>query len=150
MHLARTVAAVLLMLVPEVLMACDTHDCDASSIDGGRGMVLNPGGDPVIWQSAPAEGPWLDFPGEATVTFTYPEGFGSPWQWWVFVSTEPYQGPGGGTSTEATGQLGAVTSVTNGGITVTNASCAEYYVRVVAEMLPTGASPSRDAGLDAR
>jgi hypothetical protein len=128
------------------LTGCQTHACDSSSVTGPPGTVTQSKEGWLVWQSAPADGPWLDFPGNATVHFTYPAGFSNPFTWDAFVSTDPYQEAGAGTFTQGGGQPAEFTSLAPGSIDVTNSSCAEYYLRVVAYEFP----PESDAGADAR
>jgi hypothetical protein len=62
---------------------CETHQCDTSTIAyGGADAGQPPGsslqttaGGLMIWSSSPNEGPWLDFPGNRTFVFTYPQPF---------------------------------------------------------------------------
>ena len=137
----RLALATLAALGAWAAAACTTHQCDASRADAGGGIVTSSGAT-LTWQSAPAGGPWLDFPGNATVTFHYPAGFRCATDWQAYVSTAQLQGDGGGTFVEASGQLAELSMEAPDGITVTNATCAEYFLYVVAHAPSGGCTPA--------
>lgn len=151
---------------------CQTHACDATTTvvdggtDGGSGelqMASSSGG--VVWESASQTGTWLDYPPSGTIAFTFPGEFqkillpdaGNPATSTLhanyiiqpYVSTAQNQNGSGATSTLASGQLAQITDVSNTGFSITNNSCAEYFLRVV--VVPeTAYVPLDAAARDAR
>jgi hypothetical protein len=134
---------------------CQTHACDASttvvdggtSVNGGNGELAMEGeGGPVVWESAPLMGKWLDYPPSGTITFNFPKTFvnviapdaGSTeqcpygnYQVLPYVSTAQDQDASGATSTPASGQLAQITDACATGFSITNNTCSEYFLRVV-------------------
>jgi hypothetical protein len=136
------------------LTGCQTHACDSSTVtvddtDGGP-VPLHYVQGGIVWESAPSDGPWLDFPGNATITFHFPRGFRNPTYCLPYVSTDPYQEAGAGTYSVASGELAQFTSQAPDYFAVTNNSCAEYYLRIVCtESLDAGPPPpASDASRD--
>ena len=138
----RSALVLFLLLAGGGLTGCQTHDCDSSSVvvddsDGGGPEPYNPGSG--TWASAPGEGPWLDYPGGRTVTFKFPQAFRpANYTLQAWVSTDRSQGPGAGTSTLASGQLEEVTGVSPEGFSISNQSCAHYFLLVVVTTYPEG------------
>jgi hypothetical protein len=112
------------------LTGCPANPCMGASVvvddtDGGQ-IVGN--SDLAWWQSGPLDGPWIQYNGGETVTFKYPSNFranGLPFCW---VSTAAYQEAGAGTFTPATGQLCEETSFAEASVSITNQTCANYYL----------------------
>lgn len=128
---AAVVAGVL--LAPAA--ACTTHACDPSYAtfpapgDGTSGSILTVfAGGQAVWQSSPLEGPWLDYPGNRTITVTYPQGFTNATGFNVVVATAPYQDGGGSTATTAAGQLDQLFNLNDAGFQLQNGSCGDYNV----------------------
>ena len=139
----------LIFLLTLSLSGCQTHLCDATSStvddsDGGP-VPLHRSPGMVVWESAPFEGPWLDFPGEATITFELPAGLGWPDEIDPVVSTGPYQDSG--TWTLGADQVVEGTNPDSHTIALTNATCAEYYLRVEVKWYVDAGVPT-DAGRD--
>jgi hypothetical protein len=134
---------------------------------------LPPGSGPfdgVFWESGPVDGQWLDYPGERSI-FLFPNlvpsatgappalqgNFPGPYAN-VFVQVSPNQDANATTSnwTFASGNLAEVTVVPPGPgaspeqwfIAVTNASCADYFVRVVVQGYEPDAGTLEDGGSD--
>lgn len=127
---------------------CMTHNCDPSTttLDADAG-VLTPTNDGfAFWSSSPLEGPWLPFNGNETIQVTLPTGYvvAEPPSYWVGTSANP--GPGGGTWTTASGQLGEGSNlvVTDGGFDLNSGDCTNYYVYVT---VPLVKQASGDAGI---
>jgi len=127
---------------------CQTHDCDSSASDGGTGALRVIGGQ-LAWENVSELGNWQDFPGEATITYTFPASF-RPANYDIFpyVSTGPQQGANGGTSTSGGGQPVEYTNVSPTGFSITNATCAEYYLHVVVMVVQDAGAIAPDASRD--
>jgi hypothetical protein len=148
--------------------ACNTHQCDPSCqwLGGtpapgqGIGCGVDPSpvgnvyenGNDLIWESGPVDGTWRDFRGQEAYTFLWPAPFAGhlPYSYesWVSTSPTPQDPQNGGPQINASGQLAQYTSVSPWGLVVENASCAEYYLRVVAYAHTNGPlGASVDAGV---
>jgi hypothetical protein len=147
---------------------CTTHQCDTDCVWVGATAPANcsqgyapdanlfhVGSDEVVWESSPVQGTWIDFPGGRTYTFIWPteilDDLGAGWEVQypvVSVSTQADNGStAGAVSSMAAGQLAEITSLSNYGFGVGNASCAEYYIRVEVHVVRDGAgAASPDAG----
>ena len=143
-------AGALLAVAP----GCTSHDCDASTTvmdagaAGARGRFLQMGASPV-WETSSWTGPWIDFPGNATLQINLPPGLGPPDSWLAWVSTGQYQSSDASfTATSSSGQLDEVVQSPPGSIAFNNNSCAEYYVRVVLFWYGRDAGASSDALAD--
>ena len=127
-------------------------------LPSGAGVV-----DATHWQSGPIDGAWLDYPGARQIVlfpnvvpgpgYTLPGNFPGPYtNIFVYVSpNEDANGPGSNW-TLASGNIAEVTTALLGTqwiVSVTNASCAQYYVRVVVERAEPDASAPDDAGAEA-
>ncbi len=132
---------------------CTTHQCDTSCYAFGSSAPADAGcpgitppnsgelvvnADEVVWESAPAGGNWLDFPGSRSYVFVFPDTLRRDLQngWTmgypiVSVSTQADNSTdGGATSSMAAGELAEISHISDSFVVVTNSSCAEYYVRV--------------------
>jgi hypothetical protein len=106
------------------------------------------GADHIVWATSGMTDPWLDFPGQRTWTlYLTPPGMspslsdllfvpdgGTP-EWrieapTIWISTLPQQSDPGDTMTPASGQLAELPFVDGVSVTVTNATCAHYYLYV--------------------
>lgn len=149
---------VLLMLfaTSSATTACQARSCEYSGSDFGR----NPGEGRLIdantWESTPAEGSWLPFPGERYWYFYPPFPKRKIARVNVFIS--PSADPNAGSQyTLASGNVAVIRQFAdpgnreNPGISVGNDTCAEFFVRVVVDAYPAAADAdaSADAGADA-
>lgn len=137
-----------LSILTAAVSGCSTHQCDASSADAGAGQVAEFDGT-WTWQSSSIDSGWIPFNGEETITFTLPNDFpplGTPGLLLVpYVSTAPDQDAG--LFVLAGGQDAEMQILGPRTFTVLNATCAPYYLRVVATV--TVPSAPVDAGADA-
>jgi hypothetical protein len=132
----------------------------------GSGMV-----DATDWESGPFDGQWIDYPGERTI-FLFPNlvpsatgappalqgNFPGPY-FNVTAYVSPNQDANAVTSnwTPASGNLAEITIVPPGPgesptqwfIAITNASCAQYYLRVTVTRAEPDAGAPEDGGSDA-
>lgn len=128
--------------------ACTTHQCDFSFLDHADGHMVGPD----TWESGPFDGEWLAYPGQRKVALTIPEAAGR-----TILSVEPYVSVGsrpflrGDDYTVASGDLAKITW--DGRINLQNATCADFYLRVVVRYAPQpnaltvdGGDASTDAG----
>jgi hypothetical protein len=131
--------------------ACTPHNCDPSSSSfdlGSQGIRTDLEGGRVELASSSYEGTWLDYPGNRTITVTYPAGFTPDPALPPIVSLSTGQAQdAGATSTSTAGQLDQITYPTATGFELQNGSCADYYVWF--SVTGTLASGSADAGADA-
>jgi hypothetical protein len=133
--------------------ACSTHDCDSSTIAlgsadaGGTGYWLpfdcdtTTGTCWLTWYSSPTmNSGWTDFPGNATVTFTFPPlpplppGIVPDFAFLRFSASVAAGTPtsdDGFNVTSAAGQLDELTSWSSTSISVMNASCSEYWLQLI-------------------
>jgi hypothetical protein len=113
--------------------ACYTHQCDATNLppyEGGE--MVNADTYETNPLASPAE-PWVNFPGGATLTVTYPATVqkavaGRPitgLQAYVGISDQP--NGGGANFTNASGGLAEFSDAGATGFSVTNATCAHYF-----------------------
>jgi len=136
---------------------CTSHDCDGTNtvVDGGTAGSAGrmwAESDRLVWETSPADGPWIDFRGSSSIQLNYPPGFTDPYDWTVWVSTSQYQGADASfTLTTASGQLDEVFSKSATSLTFLNATCAEYYMRAVLyARAPDAGVPDGAATRDAR
>jgi hypothetical protein len=114
------------------MTGCQANPCQGASVvvDDTDGGLLDLSGQ-TYWQSGPLDGPWIQYNGGETVTFKYPTRFRAAQPPLAWVSTGAYQGPdGGATLVSGAGQLNEVTSQLETSMSMTNQSCANYYVFV--------------------
>lgn len=142
--------------------ACQDRTCDGTGMDWGRLPGQGAAIDLDTWESSPADGKWLHFPGQRTIYF-YPGPFAGRHiaRVTVFISPDeaPNQSqtkdPNGPRSqyTIASGNVAVVTHFPdpggpqNPGIAVRNDTCGVFFMRAVIEAYPAGVTP--DAGADA-
>jgi hypothetical protein len=143
---------------------CTTHQCDAQDISlgadaGGTGFWTSycedtPTNCQIIWSSSDTmNSGWTDFPGDATLTFTFPPLPALPpgltpdfanIQWNVSVAAgAPIPDASSFNVTPAAGQLAEFTSWSSSSISVLNASCQQYQL-LLTVMVPVLA---QDGGL---
>ena len=155
MRRAITVIAPVFALVGLTLPGCFTHACEGDVIAKPFGEAAGEGHflDDTTWESMPLDGKWLFFPGGRTWKFRVPA-----WErenrtfvsLAAYVSTAevPAQVQTSGAAdnwTEATGNLTEVSQVSPGNFRIDNATCSDFYVRVVAHAGDARDSGARDA-----
>jgi hypothetical protein len=148
------------LLAPTASTGCTTHQCDpyffppaGTPPPTGDVQMLYADTGLVLWESNPEDSDWYDFPGQETYFFELPPGFqllDGPYVW-VSIDQNPEAPDAGGNLTPAAGQLAYIANFVNGGFEITNATCAEYYLRVSAlGTIPVPPPPAPiDAGDDA-
>jgi hypothetical protein len=129
--------------------ACTTHQCDTGpNITVPTDMSsIHVDGDQVVWESAPLAGPWGDFLGQRIYVFPFP----MPFQPTDVVPTVSIDRDPAENFTVAAGQLAELSHLTTDGVTVLNATCQEYFLRVVVRgtLLPAhGAAQASDSSID--
>jgi hypothetical protein len=168
---ARTITTLLTVLCTPGTVAtltdCQLQSCQPSSYwyddvyvphAGSTSFEPLPAGAAVVdathWESGPLEGQWLDYPGQRHILLL-PDNFPGPYtNITVYVSPNQLANDNGSSWTQASGNIAEVYSYLYFGqwlVSVTNASCAQYYARVVVERADPnyGASIPDDAGVDA-
>lgn len=132
---------------PLCLASCSTHQCDSSSqSEGADAGTFKQYDGTWTWQSSSLESGWIPFDGQETITFTLPSDFpdlGTPGLVLIpYVSTAADQDAG--QFVVAGGQPAEMQIVGGHSFSVLNATCAPYFLRVVATVtVPV------DAGADA-
>lgn len=128
--------------------ACLTRACDYS--DGewgnkpGQGSLI----DANTWQSTALDGEWVPFPHSVRLALFPPLGR-APTEIVVWISAEKKQAAGTN-FTLAGGDVAKISDVSDRAFAVTNGTCADFYVRVVARAAPAPPPPPPvDAGSDA-
>jgi hypothetical protein len=115
------------------------------------------GGD-IFWESGPVDGGWIEYLGGETHIFIFPAPLAGhiPYAYWAWVSTSQFpQDPlDGGPQVEAAGQLAEFSGVNPFALSVLNATCSKYYLRVVAvahltEEVDAGGEAGPDAAPEA-
>jgi hypothetical protein len=137
---------------------CTTHQCDPDCVWVNPPAALPPAkfgcsegsapsanlfhvsDDEMVWESSPLDGAtWCYYPGLRSYTFFFPPEMADALTCggWVleapiiWVSTQAdNQTFDGATAAPAAGELAQVTQVSTTAFTVTNGSCARYYIRV--------------------
>ncbi len=134
--------------------SCTTHQCDTTTIDLGGDEQPTPGwalGDgELVWQSSPAFGPWLPFPGGRTYVFALPPLPPLPSNEQADLEAalpSPYVALVQGTAdaapanlTPATGELAQIENATPLSFSVVNPTCAQYYLWVEVRVPLIGAN----------
>lgn len=126
--------------------ACLTRACDPSASDWGKlpGEGSFIGSD--AWQSTTLDGEWVPFPHGVRVALFHPLGR-TPTEVVVWISAEKQQVLGRTNFTLAGGDVAKISDVSDSAFAVTNGTCADFYVRVVARAAPVAVpSPPVDAG----
>jgi hypothetical protein len=131
---------------------CETHQCDTSLIVYGGADADPPPGSSVqmttgglmIWQSSPSEGPWLDFRGNRTFVFTFPQPFACEPPMTVPNLSAGFLDPHSSYINGATGIAPFMGNAPDDAglyrsITITNSTCAEYGLNLVVTGTPAGA-----------
>ncbi|MDP9034963.1 MAG: hypothetical protein M3O50_09150 [Myxococcota bacterium] len=129
---------VLLACAAAASEGCTTHQCDSDTVEAPPGIVRVNGQD-VLWESGPLiptgdGGAWLDFRGQRTFVFHFPPPFAEDTEITGFA---PYVSASADASDPtnpnfilASGNLAEVTSLSGTGISVMNATCAPYFLRL--------------------
>jgi hypothetical protein len=142
---------------------CATHQCDKDTISLGDSTLGNAYrvGDAIVWESAGAtqSDAWLDYTGARTYALNWAESVRS----WLgidkcilhanydvanvvaYVATDRHNPTGN--FVEASGQLAEMTYLTSEQVNVTNGTCAEYFLRVVVELVPKHEGGVPDGGV---
>ena len=161
--------AVGLALVPRAVTGCYDRVCDGDVQFHEKGSLI----DPDTWQSTPLSAEWLAYPHERSWVFDL-SALGSRQVDWVLVyispASDPNKRPAPGqfedNYTLASGNTGEIQQVRMGDcwvpnwtscVTIHNATCAEFYVRVVVHAsgpradsgAPPDAAPADAAATDA-
>jgi hypothetical protein len=115
---------------------CYTHQCDSSTGTFTGGDML----DEDTYETSPLADPsrpWVGFAGEETVVVSFPADVVSRVAGRPIATIDAYVGTsdqpngGGATFTGTSGQLAEIADAGSTGLSVTNASCATYSLRVV-------------------
>ncbi|HEY4014143.1 MAG TPA: hypothetical protein VGM06_12445 [Polyangiaceae bacterium] len=130
---------------------CETHQCDSSTVVyGGADAGQPPGsslqmtaGGQMIWQSSPNEGPWLDFLGDRTFVFTFPQPFACELPVPSVELSADVNNPVPSAIVGVAGLAPYSRLVTDDaglyrGITITSSTCGEYGLNVIVTGTPAG------------
>lgn len=123
--------------------ACLTDACKDSYATYGRAPGQGSLVDPNTWQSTPIEGEWVAFPHQARVEFFHSLGR-RPYEVLVWVSAEKTP-LAASNFTLAGGDTATVFKVLPDVVSLTNGTCADYYVRVLLRAAPAPPDDVRDA-----
>jgi hypothetical protein len=123
---------------------CLTDACKESFIDFGKAPGQGSLVDENTWQSTPVDGDWQPFPHQARVEFFHPLGR-VPYEVlvWISASKNPLVGSN---YTLAGGDVATVYKTLFDVVSITNGTCADYYVRVVVRAPPRASAV--DGGVD--
>ena len=90
--------------------------------------IQEPGGD-----AAESMEPWIRFPGQVTLTVTFPTATGgrTPYGIEAYVGVSPQPNLSGSNFSGGAGALAEISAVTSTGFTAVNNTCALYYARFV-------------------
>jgi hypothetical protein len=142
---------------------CTTHQCDVSNVtvglgpDGGvvgTGEAFETDGTSVFWESNPARPPpgqtWTLFNGNEYLTFLLPPDAGIPasatlLNYWSYDSAQPDAQVN---NVNNSGQLAEYSGASTESITVHNASCQSYYLRVVMQFVVPDARVGEGGAVD--
>lgn len=131
---------------------CATKECEGDSLSyGGRageGRIV----DRDTWVSGELDGRWIDFAPQRTVFVTIPEFRGrTPLsvQAWISPVAVPNlpaaDGAAADNFTVAAGNLAEFLQFRGDSVRVFNATCAQYFLRVLVKVEPLGAGPESSA-----
>jgi hypothetical protein len=136
---------------------CYTHQCDYSAAtiglapDGGvvgTGEVAQRSDGTLTWESValvpPGGQTWTPFLGNQDITFVYGPDAGIPANA-IVVEPKAYlaaQADAEANFIESSGQLAEFSNVDTTSVTVLNATCATYYLRVLVEFTLPDAGPA--------
>lgn len=123
---------------------CLTDACQESFLDFGKvpgqGNVL----DENTWESVPVDGEWQPFPHQARVVYFHPLAR-VPYEVLIWISAD--KNPLATSNyTLAGGDVAKVYQTRADTVSITNGTCADYYVRVVLRAAPR--QPAVDAATD--
>jgi hypothetical protein len=143
-HALRSIAlaaalGALAVAAPLGSAGCFTNACDGDFQVFAAGQRA----DADSWQTSPIGGAWLPFPARRTYWLDTSALGRFPNEVLVWVSTVERPNEGGGSFTQASGNLALVAGVTDRGLLVTNDSCAEMFVRVVVKASPVASGAGR-------
>lgn len=127
--------------------SCYGRNCDAGffpfGADAGEGKMINAD----KWQSGPADGPFLFFPGNHTYQFEMRQlGGRKPAVVYPYVSGN--MNPNATDQTIGSGNIATISNVNPNHVDVHNGSCSSYYLRVVVEAEPFPPEPPDDVVVD--
>ena len=140
------------------ISACYTHGCDAMTHEYTQGVLVSTRDGYAVetspLQSSSMKEWWVDFPGQATLQFTYPQPVRDALDGCTFLDVSTQIGTtsqpnddDGAIFTPNAGQTAQFSDVTTHGFSVLNGSCADYSARFVVYYACPAASP--EAGTDA-
>lgn len=132
---------------------CYGRNCEGSVDYFGR----NPGegrmASPDEWESMAFDAKWLPFPRQRVWVFEMKDlGLRTPFKVDVYLSAQENPVGENGNLTPGGGNLTEISGIGPGKMTVKNGTCADYYLRVVAEASPAPGTPATtppDAGAPA-
>jgi hypothetical protein len=151
---ARTIAALAVwaIVVGGVGLGsgCYGHNCDGDVQVYGR----NPNEGELVnadtWESSPIDGDWIPFTKQRLWIFVMRDlGDRTPYKIDTFISAEKNPHAANGNWTLGSGNLSEQSGVGPGTIAVKNDTCADYYIRVVAEASPRPPTPPVTTAADA-
>jgi len=128
---------------------CTTHQCDTGYIFIGEdaGTVYQTSATEIRWESAPFAGPWLEYPGNHTVVVKFPPALAA--YRLVDVSAYVSLDPDPRSFTGAFGQLAEFSDASTTGLSVLNATCQNYFLRLEVRASPSEADGGPPAEADA-
>lgn len=129
--------------------ACLTDACKESHSEWGKAPDQGSLVDPNTWQSTPIDGEWVPFPHQVRLEFFHSLGRAPyegriPYEVLVWVSAEK-KPLAGSNFTLAGGDTATVYKVLYDVVSLTNNTCADYFVRIVVRAAPAPPPPA-DAG----
>lgn len=151
----RTTALVLLWVIVMVAVAaasgCYGRNCEGETTYFGRTAGEGRMASPDEWESMAFDAKWLPFPRQRVWVFEMKDlGLRTPFKVDVYLSAQENPVSENGNLTPGGGNLTEISGIGPGRMTVKNGTCADYYLRVVAEASPApSGSPSTtpaDAG----
>lgn len=153
----RTTTLLLLWAVVMIAVAsasgCYGRNCEGEVAYYGRVPGEGRMASPDEWESMAFDAKWLPFPRQRVWVFEMKDlGLRTPFKIDVYLSAQENPVAENGNLTPGGGNLTEISGVGPGRMTVKNGTCADYYLRVVAEASPLppapGAPPIADSGPD--
>ncbi|MBS2020087.1 MAG: hypothetical protein JST00_44920 [Deltaproteobacteria bacterium] len=130
---------------------CYGRNCEGDVVTYGRNLGEGRMVSADKWESMPFDAKWLPFPRQRVWVFEMKDlGLRTPFDVNVYLSAQEDFVAEDGNFTPGGGNLTEISGIGPGRMTVKNGTCADYYLRVVAEASPqppssTPATPG-DAG----
>ncbi len=120
------------------------NDCLGDAADFGK----NPGEGVVVgpdhWESSPFTGPWLPFPQKRIWNMDVTSTLGARefFQITPYISANSDPQAINDNFTIGSGNLAQISNATEGHFAIQNGTCADYFIRVIVDMIPpAGAAP---------